>query len=493
MSEDRKSILEKEIRLYNADQLAIKKLLNALYGSFGCAGAYLANKDIAESYAGQGRDLILYIMKAINDYFHKAWHLDTELHNKLGISTKNVVKIDESIDLIPYGITDSSFIDFDTIIKSVNGLCLSPIDEINFSITVIKERLSPFLANKLDKYAQSYGLKKNYMVFEFENISESMIFVSKSHYAYRVIYDGEFVTPKVEAKGLPCVMPSHPKKAREILMKCLEIIFDKNGKPILELDLIPYLQTAFKDFKRAKVDDICANKYVNSFNNYVIKKDLYRVIDSVNGRGVVTKNAINIKNNQYYKILTEKKGHQIAEITDVCGDYLLVKGVSQEIKGCVDYNNNITASGNSKYVKIKNGDKVKVYCSTKGSLFCYPIGNFNENICLPIDYEEQFFKVVIAPLNAILEVINISSIGKDLKRIIRYKKPTAQLIRKYGTEDCVPFVCFNSKTNETVDFPQKLFKYAVLKKDIPDYMIETYEKYINCFGQDLIIKPKDEA
>jgi DNA polymerase elongation subunit (family B) len=89
--------------LKNEEQ-AIKLTMNSIYGAIGNAWFVCFNPDVAEAVTLQGQDLIKYSEKILHRYFHEFWHKDTELHEKLGLSSvKRVVK-----PLVIYGDTDSS-------------------------------------------------------------------------------------------------------------------------------------------------------------------------------------------------------------------------------------------------------------------------------------------------------------------------------------------------------------------------------------------------
>ena len=79
------------------EQLAIKLLINSIYGAFGNKWFYFFNVDLAQSITLQGQDLIKFTIKAVDFYFKERWHLDTELHQKLGIDKYNIEKIDSYV------------------------------------------------------------------------------------------------------------------------------------------------------------------------------------------------------------------------------------------------------------------------------------------------------------------------------------------------------------------------------------------------------------
>jgi DNA polymerase elongation subunit (family B) len=87
--------ISKTIKTLDLKQNAIKLLINSVYGSFGNKFFYFYNTNIAQSITLQGQDLIGFSIKAVNHYFVNMWHLDTELHEKLGISQYEIQKVND--------------------------------------------------------------------------------------------------------------------------------------------------------------------------------------------------------------------------------------------------------------------------------------------------------------------------------------------------------------------------------------------------------------
>ena len=83
----------KQIKKLDLKQNAIKILINSIYGAFGNKWFYFYNPDIAQSITLQGQDLIKFSIKAVNHYFMDRWHLDTELHQLLGIDKYKINQI----------------------------------------------------------------------------------------------------------------------------------------------------------------------------------------------------------------------------------------------------------------------------------------------------------------------------------------------------------------------------------------------------------------
>jgi len=106
--------------LKNEEQ-AVKLTMNSIYGAIGNQYFVCFNPDVAEAVTIQGQDLIKHSEKILHKYFHEFWHLDTELHEKLGLKeVKRVAK-----PLVIYGDTDSSESSTMLVIKNQN--CIEKI------------------------------------------------------------------------------------------------------------------------------------------------------------------------------------------------------------------------------------------------------------------------------------------------------------------------------------------------------------------------------
>jgi DNA polymerase elongation subunit (family B) len=79
-------IIKDKDALYNqakAMQLGLKTVINGTYGAFAHPKFVVSNKHIANAITIHGRDVILYMLNNIENYFYNDWHKDTTIHNLL--------------------------------------------------------------------------------------------------------------------------------------------------------------------------------------------------------------------------------------------------------------------------------------------------------------------------------------------------------------------------------------------------------------------------
>ena len=88
--------------------------MNSIYGAVGNSFFVCFNTEVAEAVTLQGQDMIKFSERIVNRYFQEHWHLDTELHEKLGVSS--VRKIHRP--LVIYSDTDSNYVSFEEVVNS---------------------------------------------------------------------------------------------------------------------------------------------------------------------------------------------------------------------------------------------------------------------------------------------------------------------------------------------------------------------------------------
>jgi hypothetical protein len=440
--------IEERIKFLDMQQYAIKIIINSLYGAFGNKNFYFYDPDIAQSITVQGQDLIKFAIKALNHYARNKWHLDTELHDKLGISEYKINQVESDVAI--YADTDSSYVVFLPLVLSIEGKAFDPVEAVHFVKDIIDMRLAAYLDTAFSKYSEAYGTK-NQMDFKLENISSKGIWVAKKHYVTNVaMEDGFYVHDvKLMAKGIELAQPSFPIYARNKQKEIVQILLAKGYNVVHERDIIPKLRDMRKAFDLMNIEEVCFNYNVSVYDKYVFDD----------------------------KALTIPKGMPI------------------RTRAALYHNHMIEMTGNRKYQKIREGNKVKFYYACgpneEMNVFAFMPGNYPE-FAFQMDKDEQFFSLVTDPINKLLGAMNMHGITKDFKRFVKFNMP--KTTKKVLTpNDIYPLYVVDRMTLVYEEMPRHLEQY-VTKVDgqVPDELLDEYVSVISKYKKNTEIVPKFE-
>jgi hypothetical protein len=89
------------------------------------------------------------------------------------------------------------------------------------------------------------------------------------------------------------------------------------------------------------------------------------------------------------------------------------------VKASAFYNHLLHKNKNlqEKYEFIKSGNKIKYYyCKSKNGIkiFAYKRGSFPEEFAPEADYDTQFMKCILSPVNSILQPLGLPEVTKRL-------------------------------------------------------------------------------
>lgn len=369
---------ERESAKYTAYEQAVKVTLNSIYGAFGNKWFHFFNIDIAESITLQGQNAILYSEKILNRYAQDFWHKDTKLHAQLGLTVKGqchkpaVIYID----------TDSCYVQFDEMYRTCQWEG-EPLSVDHFIQMVYKLRVKEYIQKAMELYASKTNTD-NFLVFELETIAYSGIWMSKKKYIQDIAWEDKLAEKerykplsKVKTVGFDTIQSSTPAFARAKLQEALKIIFTEPGGPTANTlqKLTNFLSEAKKQFKMAKIDEISFNKRTNNIEKYIVDDHIEFQFG--------LKCPPNVKAAGYYNFLL---------------------------------NNN--KKYKSKYRMIGNGEKLKIYHAVDpngiSDMFSYLPGDHPYEFAPQVDYETQFEKSIIDPLNRVLTAVGLQHINRNL-------------------------------------------------------------------------------
>lgn len=361
---------------FTAYEQAVKVTLNSIYGAFGNKWFHFFNIDMAESITLQGQDAILYSENVLNKYFQDFFFKDTAVHERFNIKVKHKLERPSVI----YIDTDSCYVQFEEMYNSIEWLG-DPLSIDTFIIELYDFRLKDYIIKAMEKYAEKRNTD-NFLVFELETVAYNGIWMSKKKYIQNIAWDDKLeVTDrhpslkKVKTIGFDTIQSSTPSFVRNKLVEALKIIFRKHQKPSAEdlKELVEFMKQTKKEFKLADLDDIAFNKRTNNIEKYIVDDQIELQFG--------LKCPPNVKAAGFY-------------------NYLL--------------NNN--KKYKNKYKLIGNGEKLKIY-HVNGNLsdtFAYMPGEHPYEFAPPVDYDTQFEKSMIDPLNRVLKAIGLQTLDTNL-------------------------------------------------------------------------------
>jgi DNA polymerase elongation subunit (family B) len=363
---------------YTAYEQAVKLTLNSIYGAFGNKWFHFFNIDIAESITKQGKNAILYSEAILNKYVQEFWHKDTKVHEQFGLTVKGKIEKPAVI----YIDTDSCYVQFQDLYESIvwndESKALS-IDE--FILAFYAFRLKDYIKACMQKYADARNTD-NFLVFELESLAYNGIWMSKKKYIQNIAWDDKLETTdrhpslkKVKTIGFDTIQSSTPKFAREKLVEALRILFSSQTTPGADelQQLVSFMKETKKEFQLANIDDISFNRRTNNIEKYIVDDQIEFQVG--------LKCPANVKAAGYY-----------------------------------NFNLNNNKKFKNKYKLIGNGEKLKIYnCKTPISeVFAYLPGEHPYEIAPKVDFDTQFEKSMIDPLNRVLKAIGLQTLDTNL-------------------------------------------------------------------------------
>tara|TARA_R110000772_G_scaffold65007_5_gene145163 strand:- start:2198 stop:3409 length:1212 start_codon:yes stop_codon:yes gene_type:complete len=364
---------------FTAYEQAVKVTLNSIYGAFGNKWFHFFNIDIAESITLQSQNAILYSEQILNKYVLDFWHKDVKAHAHFGISVKgncnkpSVIYID----------TDSCYVQFEELYTTVAWGETKPMKIDAFILELYNYRLRDYIAKAMLRYSTSTNTD-NFLQFELETVAYSGIWLAKKKYIQDIAWDDKLPTTerhtplsKVKTIGFDTIQSSTPTFARGKLQEALQILFTEESGPTAETleKLTRFLKESKKQFKLANMDEICFNKRTNNLEKYIVDDHIELQFG--------LKCPPNVKAAGYYNFLL---------------------------------NNN--KKYKSKYRMIGNGEKLKIYHAIDpnglSDMFAYMPGDHPYEIAPKVDYETQFEKCIIDPLNRVLIAVGLHTLNRNL-------------------------------------------------------------------------------
>lgn len=276
--------LRTEIEFYTSYEQAMKLLGNSMYGGSSHKSFFWFNMCLANDITGEARNIIKIMENHIPRYIKEEWPYMSDVHKELGI-TVNAKKAEKLlktsgknsyVDVI-YGDTDSLYISYETLVKTIDGHeKMTPEEKGKIVVEFNTKYLDSHNRDVMDAHYKSRNVN-SVQNFELETLALSGVWLNvKKRYAQVLLWkDGKTYSTEdglpIKAKGLELIKASYPKQSREGLNRLVRYLLEDDGE---ESYLLHRLNIKMQEEKRlyfaADIDDICASMKINGYKNYMI-------------------------------------------------------------------------------------------------------------------------------------------------------------------------------------------------------------------------------
>ncbi len=266
-------LTEEKIKRYNALQLALKIVLNAVYGNLAFPYSRYFNVNIAEAVCSCGR----YSVKSGERFANKLLNNPPQdlinIIDKFGNFDKNI----KGVDYVLAMDTDSLFINLGAFLDNHIGKDWrkEPDDIIKSIIRNISGVIENYVNDQCYKEVQRKVFNSNEedfrISFKQEMIAKSALMVTKKKYAFWVVDDDKKPTDEIKITGLEIVRSDTPEIIRPMLLNILEIILkgsETNERKSIVSKYTNILNSACPEEISINVGAHNLEKYIDENNQY---------------------------------------------------------------------------------------------------------------------------------------------------------------------------------------------------------------------------------
>ena len=265
--------LDKEINRLHNQQMAIKILMNSLYGALGNQYFKYFDLQVAESVTLTGQMVIRWAEKSINHEMNKLLKSD---------GVDYVIAID----------TDSLYINFGPLVEQ-----LKPKDPVKFLDKICADHFEPILSKAYEDLYSKLNCHKPRMEMAREVIADRGIWTAKKRYILNV-HNSEGVQydePKLKIMGIEAIKSSTPEVCRTRFKEVFKIIISGT-----ERDTQDYIRNFKQEFKSLPPEQVAFPRSVSNITNWMDKALTYKKGTPIHVRGSLLYNK-HLKENRLSK------------------------------------------------------------------------------------------------------------------------------------------------------------------------------------------------
>ena len=265
--------LEKEINKLNNQQMAIKILMNSLYGALGNRYFKYYDLRLAEGVTLTGQLAIKWAERTVNEYMNEL--LKTE-------DVDYVIAID----------TDSLYVNFGPMVEK-----FQPKNPVNFLDSICRTHVEPAIKESYEKLFTRMNCHKPRMEMGREVIADRGIWTAKKRYILNV-HNSEgvqYAQPKLKIMGIEAIKSSTPEICRDKFKEIFQILISGT-----EEDTQKYIEKFKSEFKALPAEKVAFPRSVSNVTEYKDSKLIYKKGSPIHVRGSLLYNKL-LKDNKLTK------------------------------------------------------------------------------------------------------------------------------------------------------------------------------------------------
>jgi len=249
------------VSLYN-EQMAIKLLMNSLYGALGNRWFRYFDQRVAESITMAGQLAIKWAERAVNN----------EMRKLLKTSEDYVVAID----------TDSVYIRMGDLVNQ-----FTPKDPVKFLDKICSEHFEKLLTNAYDDMAKVTNAYTNRMEMGREVIADRGIWMAKKRYILNVHNNEgvQYAEPKLKMMGIEAIKSSTPEVVRDKFKEIFRVIIEGT-----ESDTQQFISDFRTEFSNLPPENISFPRGVSELKKWEDNKSIYKKGTPIHVRGALCYN-----------------------------------------------------------------------------------------------------------------------------------------------------------------------------------------------------------